>query len=159
MFSALRNGFSDLYVLDLETTAVRPLTTDAYADLQPSWSPDGRTIAFSTDRFSSSMQTLTFGNFRLGLLDVDSAAITELPGIPDAKHIDPHWSADGASLYFIADAAEHEQHLSCVDRRGKTLQGHRCLHRCQRGHCPESGAGHGGTDESARIQRVSSREV
>ena len=104
VFSGLKNGFSDLYVVDLETREVRPLTTDAYADLQPSWSPDGRTIAFSTDRFSSSIQALTFGNFRLGLLDVESGTITELPGIPDAKHIDPHWSADGGSLYFIADA-------------------------------------------------------
>jgi Tol biopolymer transport system component len=104
VFSVVRNGFSDLFVLDVETTEIRPLTTDAYADRQPSWSPDGRTIAFSTDRFSSSIQTLTFGNFRLGLLDVESGAITELPGIPDAKNIDPHWSGDGASLYFIADA-------------------------------------------------------
>jgi len=103
-FSAIRNGFSDLYVVDLGTKAVRPLTADAYADLQPSWSPDGRSIAFSTDRFSSSMQTLSFGNFRLGLIDVASAAMTELPGVADAKHIDPHWSMDGASLYFIADA-------------------------------------------------------
>ncbi len=103
-FSAIRNGFSDLYVVDLETKAVRPLTADAYADLQPSWSPDGRSIAFSTDRFSSSMKTLSFGNFRLGLIDVASGAMTELPGVADSKHIDPHWSADGKSLYFIADA-------------------------------------------------------
>jgi hypothetical protein len=102
-FSALRHGFSDLYVLDLESETVRALTTDPYADLHPAWSPDGRTLAFSTDRFSSSVQALTFGNFRLGLIDVESSTVTELPGIPAAKNIDPHWSADGASLYFIAD--------------------------------------------------------
>ena len=31
----------------------RQLTNDPYADLQPAWSPDGRRIAFATDRFSS----------------------------------------------------------------------------------------------------------
>ena len=102
-FSVLHNGFSDLDVIDLDTGAVRPLTSDAFADLHPAWSPDGRTIAFSTDRFSSSLETLTFGEFRLASIDVESGTIRALPGLPGAKHIDPHWSQDGSSLYFIAD--------------------------------------------------------
>jgi Tol biopolymer transport system component len=102
-FSALHGGFSDLYVIDLETRSVHAVTSDPFADLEPAWSPDGRTIAFSTDRFSSSIETLTFGEFRLGLIDVDSGEIRELPSVPNAKNIDPHWSADGASLYFVAD--------------------------------------------------------
>ena len=102
-FSMLHHGFSDLGVVDLETGTVRPLTSDAFADLQPSWSPDGRTIAFSTDRFSSSIETLTFGEFRLAAIDVKSGAIGELPSVPQAKNIDPHWTNDGGSLYFVAD--------------------------------------------------------
>jgi Tol biopolymer transport system component len=103
-FSVLHRGYSDLEVIDLETGVVRSLTSDAFADLHPSWSPDGRTIAFSTDRFSSSLDTLTFGEFRLAALDVESGAIGELPSIPQAKNIDPHWTHDGTSLYFVADA-------------------------------------------------------
>lgn len=102
-FSALRNGFSDLYVVDIESRAVRSLTTDPFADLQPAWSPDGRTIAFSTDRFSSSLETLTFGDFQLGRIDIETGQISALPSVPAAKNIDPHWSPDGANLYFIAD--------------------------------------------------------
>ncbi len=103
-FTVLRNGFSNLEVIDLETATVSLLTSDAFADLHPAWSPDGRTIAFSTDRFSSSLETLTFGEFRLASIDVESGAITALPSIPNAKNIDPHWTQDGSSLYFIADA-------------------------------------------------------
>ena len=103
-FAGMKGGLSDLYEVNLETARVRALTSDAFADLQPSWSPDGRSIAFSTDRFSSSLETLTFGNFRLARIDIESRAITELPSIPGAKNIDPHWSRDGGSLYFIADA-------------------------------------------------------
>ena len=102
-FSALKGGLSDLYVLDLDSGSVRALTHDAFADLQPSWSPDGRTIAFSTDRFSSSLESLTFGYFRLGAIDVESGAARELPSVAGAKNIDPHWSADGTSVYFVAD--------------------------------------------------------
>ncbi len=105
-FSGLKGGLSDLYELNLDTAHVRVLTSDAFADLQPSWSPDGRTIAFSTDRFSSSLETLSFGNFRLARIDVESRAISELPSVPGAKNIDPHWSRDGSSLYFIADAGQ-----------------------------------------------------
>ena len=103
-FTVLRNGFSNLEVVDLETATVRSLTSDAFADLHPAWSPDGRTIAFSTDRFSSSLETMTFGEFRLASIDVESGTIAALPSIPGAKNIDPHWTQDGSSLYFIADA-------------------------------------------------------
>src|SRR4029078_5172789 len=103
-FSVLHNGFSDLDVRDLSTGAVRSLTSDAFADLHPAWSPDGRTIAFSTDRFSSSLETLTFGEFRLGTIGAESGMIEALPSIAGAKNIDPHWTQDGSSLYFIADA-------------------------------------------------------
>jgi hypothetical protein len=105
-FSALTGGLSDLFVLDLDTAVVRRLTRDAFADLQPAWSPDGRTIVFATDRFSSSLEALSFGNFRLGAIDVESRAIRELPGVPAGKNIDPHWSPDGTSLYFIADGPQ-----------------------------------------------------
>jgi hypothetical protein len=102
-FSVLHKGFSDLEVVDLETATVRSFTSDAFADLHPAWSPDGRTLAFSTDRFTSSLETLTFGEFRLASIDVESGTITELPSIPGAKNIDPHWARDGASLYFVSD--------------------------------------------------------
>jgi hypothetical protein len=104
VFSALKGGLSDLYVIDLEDGAVTALTADSFADIQPAWSPDGRSIAFATDRFSSSLETLSFGNLRLGVVDVASGRIQELPSLDNAKNINPQWSADGASLYFIADA-------------------------------------------------------
>jgi hypothetical protein len=90
-----------LYIVDLELDTVRQLTDDSFADLQPAWSPDGRTLAFVTDRFTSSLEALTFGDYRLAAIEVESGAIEDLPSIQGAKNIDPQWA--GAALYFIAD--------------------------------------------------------
>jgi Tol biopolymer transport system component len=101
VFSAMHGGTSDLYELDLDRDVLRRLTSDAYADLQPAWSPDGKTIAFVSDRFTSALPSLTFGEYRLGALDVETGAVRALPFIPHVKHIDPQWIRD--ALYFVAD--------------------------------------------------------
>jgi Tol biopolymer transport system component len=117
--SGLKGGLSDLYIYTVETRTLRQLTADAYADVQPAWSPDGATVAFATDRFTSSVDELRFGPLRIGLLNLDtglirplgerSAAATTRPG----KEINPQWSPDGSALYYIAD---HER-TSNVYRR------------------------------------------
>src|SRR4029450_4318150 len=102
-FSGLKGGATDLYAVTLETGALRSLTSDLYADLQPPRSPDGSRIAFVTDRFSSSLDALAFGNYRLATIDATSGIVTAIPSFEEAKNIDPHWSPDGNSMYFVAD--------------------------------------------------------
>jgi Tol biopolymer transport system component len=102
-FAALVGGFTDLFRYDLEERRLERLTNDPYGDLEPAWSPDGRQIAFVTDRFSTSLANLSPGHYRLGLLDVATGGIRELPGFADGKNIDPQWSPDGKSLYFLSD--------------------------------------------------------
>jgi hypothetical protein len=101
--SVKEGGITDLYVVEIETGAVRRLTSDAYADLQPSWSPDGASLAFVTDRFTSDLSALSLGDYRLGLLDVRTGQSRRLSSLDVGKQIDPQWSADGSSLYFISD--------------------------------------------------------
>jgi Tol biopolymer transport system component len=103
-FSGLKGGVSDLYVYDLGTGDTRQLTNDRYADLQPAWSPDGRTIAFATDRgASTSFERLTYSPLSLALVDVASGDVRVVPTFPNAKSINPQFSPDGRSIYFIAD--------------------------------------------------------
>jgi Tol biopolymer transport system component len=103
VFSANVGGLLDLYTYHLRSQRLRRLTEDAFAELQPAWSPDGRQIAFATDRFTSRLEDLSFGDYRLALLEVATGAVRELPSFVEAKNIDPQWSADGASLYFVSD--------------------------------------------------------
>jgi hypothetical protein len=105
VFSGLIGGVTDLFVYDLEKNELARLTEDAYADLQPVWSPDGQTIAFSTDRFSTQLATLHTGNYRLAAIEVGSRTVRPLPGFAYAKNINPQWTPSGQALYFLSDAA------------------------------------------------------
>ena len=102
-FAGLVGGLSDLFVYDLESNKLTRLTNDAFADLQPVWSPDGRKLAFATDRFTTDLGHLKIGPYAIGLLDVASGDVTRLPGFDGARHINPQWAPDGASLFFVAD--------------------------------------------------------
>ncbi|MEO8089238.1 MAG: BamA/TamA family outer membrane protein [Gemmatimonadales bacterium] len=102
-FAGLIGGLSDLFVYDLESHKLSRLTDDPFADLQPVWAPDGRTLAFATDRFTTDLRLLKIGHYAIGLIDVASGQITRLPGFEGARHINPQWSPDGASLFFVAD--------------------------------------------------------
>ncbi len=103
-FSAQVGGVTDLFVYDLDSGQQRRLTNDAYADLEPAWSPDGSQIAFVTDRFTTSLDDLSYGDYQLAVIDVrGSGQIRQLPHLPKAKHINPQWSPDGKSLYFLGD--------------------------------------------------------
>jgi Tol biopolymer transport system component len=102
-FSALAGGLTDLYLYDLQADSTRRLTHDAFADLEPAWSPDGRRIAFVTDRFSTDTVNLRAGNYRLAVLDLASGRIEPLPSFEQVKNINPLWSPDGKSIYFLSD--------------------------------------------------------
>lgn len=103
-FSGTEGGKSDLYVLNLKTDAVRQLTNDRYADLQPTWAPSGETLAFSTDRAETNLRLLAPSpKMDLGLIDVESREITVREPFGDALHHNPQFSPDGESLYFISD--------------------------------------------------------
>lgn len=104
VFTGSKGGVSDLYITDVETGAVRQLTNDKYADLQPAFSRDGRTIAFATDRSpATNFERMTFGELQLATMDVASGQITLHQAFPRGKHINPQFSPDGNSLYFISD--------------------------------------------------------
>lgn len=121
VFSALKGGVSDLFVLTLASGEVRQLTADVYADLHPAWSPDGRTIAFATDRFTSTVERLDFGPLRVGLLDIASGQIRPLrdePGL--GKQVSPQWAPDGDAVYFIGDG-DGVSNVYCADRESGSL--------------------------------------
>lgn len=104
VFSGNDGGISDLFVTTIDGKLTR-LTQDKYADLVPAWSPDGKTIAFTTDRGpATDFESLRYGNFRVGLMDVATHDITILPGQEHGKNHNPVWSPDSRQLIWVNDA-------------------------------------------------------
>ncbi len=102
-FSALVGGVSDIYIYNLEDNTLKKMTDDAFGDLHPVWSPDGTKIALVTERFSANLNWLDSGHYELALLDVRSGEITRALAFPSGKNVNPQWSADGQSLFFLSD--------------------------------------------------------
>ncbi len=47
LFSAIRDGVSDIWMMDLETADLRNLTQDAFYDSNPQTSPDGKLVVYA----------------------------------------------------------------------------------------------------------------
>ncbi len=101
--AAMARGDMDLFLLDTESGIVTQLTDDAYTELHPAWSPDGRSLAYITDRFTSDLQALHFGELRLARMDPATRHIDAVRAFDTGKHLNPQWSSDGQSIIFIAD--------------------------------------------------------
>jgi hypothetical protein len=84
-FSAIQNGTTDIFVVDLASGALRNLTKDATADYAPAYAPDGKTMVY-TGRIGTSD--------KLFRLDLATGAKTQLTfGSHDdtgAKFYDDH---------------------------------------------------------------------
>lgn len=91
---AVFTAVGDLWVADLEGGETTQLTDDDFIDMSPSWSPDGSTIAFVSDRA---------GKSDVWLMDVASGEFTQLTDGPRPAN-SPIWSPDGSSIAYLSDA-------------------------------------------------------
>ena len=87
----------DIYVANIDGTALRRLTTDAELDEQPAWSPDGRRIAFRSHRA---------GDWDIWVMNADGSGQrnlmdNELPA--RATEHTPAWSPDGSRIVYASD--------------------------------------------------------
>src|SRR6266700_3980241 len=116
VFTGYDGGISDLFVVNADGSGLHRLTNDKYADLQPSWAPDGKTIAFVTDRSpATDFSLLKFGNMRIALYHLDDGRIGLLRHMDDGKNINPVWAPDGRSLAFVSDRGDGISNIFLYD--------------------------------------------
>ncbi len=84
-------GYRDLRLVDVQTKRLRQLTHDRALDTGPCWSPDGKTIYFSSDRT---------GIFNIYAMDTDSRAVRQVTNVRTGALM-PAVSPDGRNLAYI----------------------------------------------------------
>ena len=83
-------ALGDLWVMDVDG-APRRLTSDAALDTAPAWSPDGRSLAYCSDRT---------GGMNIWIRDLQSGVDRQVTRLTVAATL-PAWSRDGARLAFV----------------------------------------------------------
>ena len=103
VLSGMRQGMSDLYTVSLDQPGYQQLTKDMHGDLQPQWSPDGRFIAFSSDRGEETdFGILKVGKLKISVLDLETNKVSVLPN-QAGLNINPQWAPDGRSIAYLTD--------------------------------------------------------
>lgn len=103
--SGLVEGVNDLYSYNLKTNEVKRLTNDKWCNIHPSWSPDGRYIVFSTDQPTEEdkISGRKVGYY-LATYDTQTGIIKVLPFFPGAENLNPMFSSNGKSIYFLSNS-------------------------------------------------------
>jgi len=95
---------SDLFIYDIATRQLERLTDDLYWDAQPRWSPDGSSIAFTSERLLDLHGTRRgfFANYRTGIfkLDLDTRQLWQMSDEPNNCSY-PMWDPISDRLLYV----------------------------------------------------------
>jgi len=113
-FIGSKEGQSDLFLYDLEKEEAHNLTNDVFSDHEPSWTPDSKSIYFTSEREGN----LTPGQFPISYpspvnfespnrdiyrYDLAANTISRITSTPNANEYYPALTQDN-KLYYISDA-------------------------------------------------------
>lgn len=104
-FHSDRGGELDIWTMNADGSDVRRITESPGRDLEPDWSPDGKTIVFSTARDNPN-------SVQLYLMDADGGNPRPVMAFSPADHLGARWSPDGSQILFYSNAERNMEIFS-----------------------------------------------
>jgi len=91
--------FADIYLVNVDGSGLTKITSDSGLNGSPTWSPDGKRIAFSSNR------ELTDGKQEIWVMNADGSNQRKLSAIQNTSNPgfyggQPSWSPDGTKILF-----------------------------------------------------------
>jgi len=110
-----QSGFIDLYAYDIGQDQLKQLTNDFYDDRDPAWSPDGRSLVFSSDRTSYGHDNA----YNLFIYDIETGKIDYVTS-GNQHDFSPSWSPDGTQIIYTSTSRDStgrysSQNLHVID--------------------------------------------
>ncbi len=104
-FTSIRDGNTEIYVMDGDGRNQRRVTVNPALDRHPAWSPDGKKIAFVSNRNNENID-----HRQIWVIDADGKNPIRLTdGLRD---VFPDWSPDGKKIVYDAHLVPEDHHLA-----------------------------------------------
>jgi len=103
---------NDIYVMDVDGTGLKNLTTNTLYNGQPAWSPDAKYIVFSSIAFTSP----TDGKYQIYTMKADGSDLKQLTFDKAYSSYLPAWSPDGKYIIFLSTRDD------MLDNQGDPIQ-------------------------------------
>ena len=112
-FEGMKGSSSDVYMYEFSTKQLTNLTADVFTDLDPTFSPDCKTIYFVSDRrdFTSrgkivpglKMSQIDFSQLDIYAIDLQTRVMRRITDFPNSNETSPVISPDGKKMIYISD--------------------------------------------------------